>query len=286
MSFVITTETKQLLSWLTAAWILRLSHEPLRVVTLQPGDGQYDALALVRSKAYPAILMNRSGGSALVEGRVIDDIWGVASGQSGTGPRELALLLLSESEIAADLAEIPDSYGLAITQIATAMNFYREVHKKSRRVECREVPIDVLQSQAEASIPSNLARAALGYPDLIPGQSDGSWIWRIQIDGTVIAYCDTYANTLEYVAPRTLQPAPHYTDQYGIPAPPIAAALVNNRTGKTDAIEPLAFALEMTRHWGDEWDGFIEPLFEVPDGWEWSFPEDRLSDEELREYLD
>lgn len=286
MSPTIDTNINGVLSWMTAAWILRLCDEPLRVTTLQPGDGQYDALALLRGSAAPAILMNRSGASALVEGRVVEDIWEVASGRSGTGPRELALLLLSESGIAADLAEIPDTYALSIAQIATAMNFYREVNKRPRRVDCREIPADALTSWVDPPLPPDLANAASEHPAVIDGQREGSWIWQLLRDGDVIAYCDTFTNTMHYVAPTKIQPAPLYTDEYGIPSPPVAAALVSDRTGKTEAIEPLAFAFGVRRHWGPDWEGSIKPLFEVPAEWDWTFQREDLSEEELRNYLD
>ena len=220
MSPTIDTNINGVLSWMTAAWILRLCDEPLRVTTLQPGDGQYDALALLRGSAAPAILMNRSGASALVEGRVVEDIWEVASGRSGTGPRELALLLLSESGIAADLAEIPDTYALSIAQIATAMNFYREVNKRPRRVDCREIPADALTSWVDPPLPPDLANAASEHPAVIDGQREGSWIWQLLREGDVIAYCDTFTNTCIMSPLRKFNRHPYTRMSTAYPLPP------------------------------------------------------------------
>ncbi|MDO8309023.1 MAG: hypothetical protein Q7V58_11775 [Actinomycetota bacterium] len=103
-------QMKERLSWATAAHVLAMSEQPLRVVELHPMSGEYDCLSLVTPDGRVLIHMNRNGEAALAGDRVVSPIWETAQ-DATEGSAVLALQLM-------DAAGIPRVDRPQLTEVA------------------------------------------------------------------------------------------------------------------------------------------------------------------------
>lgn len=181
----ISYEVKSLLAWMTAAQILLMVDEPLRLAILHPGGGTYDCLSLITPDGQTSILMNRDGESALVDGEVISDIWSIAS--EGQGPYELAYLLLSHTDHGVSDDRTPSATALSALNIANWLN-----HQRGRQVSVDPVWWD--SSGDFGSGPNSfllesfqVPRGWLQQPEPVVGTDPCAWLFALMDDGRPLA---------------------------------------------------------------------------------------------------
>lgn len=281
---------KELLSWMTAAYLLQVIEEPLRVFETHPGDGMYDCLTLMRPDGRSVISMNRNGESALVDGEVVSGIWALAGQTPGKGPRDLARVLIAESGLDLNPDQAPNGTALAAVTIANWLNLNRD-----QRVQA--VPIWQYDGFTGGDVEQLSLLDGFGdidgwlrQPPAIESLTSTSWLFALILDDLPVQLVNTRTgetrsdyhrrSTAAMGTRKTATGAPSgrwpamYYDEDGDLACPIAIDVAgHDRAGQLTfrSIQPLHFAQRFAAHMGHEPVTVTQtPLFTVPaSGFDW-----------------
>lgn len=284
---------KELLSWMTAAYLLQVIEEPLRLFETHPGDGMYDCLTLMAPDGSPVISMNRNGQSAIVDGEVVPDIWSLAGQTPGKGPRDLARELIAESGLDLNPDQAPNGTALAAVTVANWLNLNRD-----RRVQA----IPIWQYDGFTGGDTEQVSLLEGFGDIdgwlrqptaLEGLTSTSWLFALILDDVPVQLVNTRTGETRsdyhrrstaamgkrktaHGAPSGRWPAMYY-DEDGDLACPIAIEVAgHDRTGQLSfrSVEPLHFAQRFTAHMSQEPLTVTQtPLFTIPaPGFDWEPP--------------
>jgi len=91
--------SKEALSWMVIAEVLKIAAGPLRIGVLHPGGGQYDSLCLITPTGDSVLQLNRNGVNALAGDELVEHIWETAV----NNPRLAALRIMDEGDLPAEL---------------------------------------------------------------------------------------------------------------------------------------------------------------------------------------
>jgi len=110
--------SKEALSWMVIAEVLKLAAGTLRIAVLHPGGGLYDTLSLVTPDGDIALHVNRNGVNALASDQLVEGIWDTAV----NNPRLAALRIMDEGDLPAEYE--PNAEHAFLSKIATNIANY------------------------------------------------------------------------------------------------------------------------------------------------------------------
>jgi hypothetical protein len=102
--------SKEALSWMVIAEVLKIAAGPLRIGILHPGGGQYDSLCLITPTGDPVMQLNRNGVNALAGDELVENIWETAA----NNPRLAALRIMDEGNLPAELEPTEEYQNLSL----------------------------------------------------------------------------------------------------------------------------------------------------------------------------
>lgn len=281
-------QVKELLSWMTAAHLLRVIDAPLRVFITHPGDGSYDCLTLVKESGEEVIALNRNGDSALIAGDVISGIWEAASLSPGAGPRGLAEQLATASGLPLALERDPGATALAATWIANWLNLNRDWGTEVHALPVLQCDPHLGDQEAGHLLePFTGVDTWVAQPPPLEGLTGSAWLYALSRGGSLAALVNTA--TGEFTTrvlrrdgtyrPSTGRVPTPYLDESGKPSCPVAIHVVGlDRQGAIiyDAFEELHFASRHVRQLEQHYHGAEfrqEPVFDVPPRFLWVVPQ-------------
>lgn len=271
---VLSFTSREVLSWMTAAYMLRELADPVRLLVTHPGGGMYDCLTLTTDRGEHLVSMNRDGSSAALPREVIPDIWTVAGTTPGQGPLALAYLLLSEGGFPVEPDKPTSGMCQAAIVIANLLNLHRD-HRVSA------IPIwhgaDVygdLEEDLDLLHCFSDVGDWLDQPPPLPGMTPSGWLFAFIYDGEPKALINTMTGDIRYRKPLLHPPVATYRDAFGNPACPIAMSIsctgFDGTPMLTDCVQPMHFAHRFARNMSQE-AGIVTqtPLFAVPRDFVW-----------------
>ena len=270
--------TKEVLSWMTIAYMLRELADPVRVMVTHPGGGMYDCLTLLSEGGQPLVSLNREGSSALVGDEVISDIWTRAGLVPGGGPMEAAYFLLSESDLGVEIDQPLTGTARAAITLANLLNLHRDHDVHAVPVWHGWGVYRDLEEDLGLLEPFTDLDEWLAQPPPIPGMTASGWLVAFVYDGTPRALVNMRTGEVRYAKPYLHPPLHEYVDHTGQLACPIALSIscvgFDGKPILTDSIEPMHSAHRLARNLSGEM-GIVSqtPIFTIPTGWDWEPPQ-------------
>jgi hypothetical protein len=183
------------LSWRLIAQLILEVEDEVAIADLHPGDGQYDCLSLINTRAEQVVLLNRNGSSAANAAGIVHDIWDLAA------------------------QDLESAMTTVIKNLKIPVSLFDGAERKPTVVACRKVARWLAQSDdGERSAlccwfdssygagPAEQLLSAFAIPEswkVLPAPYVGSewsaWLYALTIDEAPVALVNTH--TGEAIAP-------------------------------------------------------------------------------------
>jgi hypothetical protein len=267
-------QVKEMLAWMTIARLLRHVDGPLRVVESNPGGGHYRCLNLVRPDGELLVSLNLAGESALARSEWVPHVWEVAGRTAGLGPDSLAQLLIRSGRLPQRVEDLQSPSEVGAVAIATWLISHA-------RSDVAAVPVWHGQGEygdvaEDAELLSRLDPPAhwLLAPGPVDGMTASGWLIALVRRGKPVGAVNLRSGQKRMLGQQPAIRVPEvFYDEAGDYACPVAMQVsFRDADGQKQAQgwQWVSFAESFARNQRQEgFDVTVEPLFEVPEGFEW-----------------